>query len=107
MLTYEEGADRIGVHVDPGCRDAWRQEPYYTQIQKWAANAAKDNSQVVVWEGPVAIVVLPGREKNLGELPPGYVIVTAQRQDPTGTEYNAIALPPDDPRLKRDGDSDG
>ncbi|MDA0654229.1 MAG: hypothetical protein O2905_05725 [Proteobacteria bacterium] len=107
FLTFEEEANRLGVHVDPGRKDAWRAEPYFTQIRRWAATAAAaGEGQVVVWEGPVAIVILPGIEKKLGRVPAGHVIVTARRRGPLGIEYNAIAIPPDDPRLKRNKPAD-
>jgi hypothetical protein len=100
VLTYEEGPGRIGIHVDPDRPDAWRREPYYSRIRGWAEAAVRSDGQVIVWEGPSAIAVLPGREKKLGSVPAGHVIVYGQRSSAVGVEHDVIVVPPDDPRLK-------
>ena len=40
VLAYDEQhAPRLSVHVDPARPNAWREEPYYSQIKRWAVAA--------------------------------------------------------------------
>src|SRR5689334_24860136 len=50
---------RIAVYVDPAFPNKWRQEPYFTQIKKWATDHFVEQIQVVVYIKDRAIVVLP------------------------------------------------
>src|SRR5687767_4771453 len=42
VLDYEPHATRIVVHVDSGRSDAWRREPYYSEIKQWALRASQN-----------------------------------------------------------------
>ena len=72
------------MHVDPARPNAWRQEPYYSQIKRWAAAVAQ-RAQVIVWQGRSTIAVLPDRDQDLGEVRPDQYIVTSAKQGPRGT----------------------
>src|SRR3546814_9652946 len=37
VLYVSEGGSHIDVHVDPAYPEAWKLEPYYTQLRDWAA----------------------------------------------------------------------
>ena len=100
VLTYNRGPNRINVHVDPGRLDAWRKEPYLTQIRRWAHTAASTRGQVIVWEGPSAVAILPAGEKPLGRIPDGHLIVSAMRRTPAGSQPDILVVHGDDPRLK-------
>jgi hypothetical protein len=84
MVVSYESAARIAIHVDPGRPDGWRREPYYSEIKRWARAAAERQGQVIVWQGAVAIAVLPDRDKPLGALRADQLIVTVERQGPSG-----------------------
>jgi hypothetical protein len=105
MVVAYESASRLAIHVDPGRPDAWRREPYFSEIKRWARVAAAQRGQVVVWQGRDVIVVLPDREKNLGPLRADQLIVTTQKRVPAGIEWDAffvdgeaapVAAAPDD-----------
>lgn len=97
VLTLEKG-NLIGVHVDPDRPDAWRREPFHSQIQKWAADAATKKGQVVVWEGRNAVALLPSGEKHLGAVPAGHHIVFRTGKGPDGRRApDAVVMSPDDP----------
>jgi len=50
-----------------------------------------------------AVVILPGLEKNLGEVRDGQVLLATKRAGPAGVAWDVVALEPDDPMLKRLG----
>ena len=63
--TTKLNAPRLSVHVDPARPDSWRQEPYYSQIKRWAVAAVAQRGQVIVWQGRSTIAVLPDRDQDL------------------------------------------
>ena len=98
---YEENANRIVVFVDASRLDAWRREPYFSDLKNWAVDALSTRGQVVVCQGADTIVVLPDREKNLGRVRDDQLIVLAEVAGPTGPMLDALALNRDDPLLQR------
>ena len=58
VVTFEDHCNEILIHVDPDRPDAWRKEPYYSQIRRWAA-AATGGGKVIVWQGNTKIVIVP------------------------------------------------
>ncbi len=62
--------NRIVIHVDKDRRDAWRKEPFHSQIRRWAEQAMAARGEVVVWEGLDGIVVLPTGERRIGRSAP-------------------------------------
>jgi hypothetical protein len=98
VLAYEEThAPRLSVHVDPGRPSAWREEPYYSQIKRWAAAAVAKRGQVIVWQGRNTIAVLPDRDKDLGEVRPDQFIITQVKPGPRGTVLDVFVVDGDDP----------
>jgi hypothetical protein len=98
VISYEETyLPRLSVHVDPARPGAWREEPYYSQIKQWAVAAASARGQVIVWQGRKAIVVLPDREKDLGEVRTDQFILTTETMGPTGPTLDVMAVDADDP----------
>jgi hypothetical protein len=57
---------RIVIHVDKDRRDAWRKEPFQSQIRAWAQAAMAHQGEVLVFEGLEAVRVLPNGEQKLG-----------------------------------------
>jgi hypothetical protein len=85
------------VHVDPGRANVWREEPYFSQIKRFATAAASAHGQVIVWQGRKAIAVLPDREKDLGEVKADQIFVTTETAGPNGRIFDVIAVNADDP----------
>lgn len=101
VLAYDElHAPRLSVHVDPGRPNAWREEPYYAQIKRWAAAAAAKRGQVVVCLGARTIAVLPDRDKDLGEVRADQFIITSARPGPGGPTLDVFVVDKDDPRAR-------
>lgn len=84
LMTFEEDANRLVVHVDPATPQAWRREPYYSRIKAWAVEAAENLGQVLVWEGDQIVAVLPDREQHLGKVPDNMYILSTKVQTPLG-----------------------
>jgi hypothetical protein len=59
VVVTEAFAHSVVVHVDPDRPDAWREEPYYSQLCQWARTAADKNWQLIVWQGSRKIVLAP------------------------------------------------
>jgi len=57
IVVFDEHPYCVAIHVDPAFPDAWRKEPFYSQICRWARTAARRHAQVVVWQGDSKIIV--------------------------------------------------
>jgi hypothetical protein len=98
VLAYDEvHAPRLSVHVDPARPDAWRKEPYYSQIKRWAIAAAAQRGQVIVWQGRSTVAALPDRDKDLGEVRSDQFIITSTRQGPQDTTLDVFVVDGHDP----------
>lgn len=81
VLDFDPTGRTLRAHVDPARPDAWRAEPYYSQLKAWAR---VDRRRVIVIVRGRAIVVLPDRDVDLGVMAPDEVVVTEQRPTPAG-----------------------
>jgi hypothetical protein len=90
---------RLGVYVDPARPDIWKSEPFYSQLKQWALETISANRQVIVYVARRAIVILPNKDVDLGEVGPDEHIITTGHRGLSGIEYDAIKMKPDDPRL--------
>lgn len=73
VLTTSE--DGIEVRCDPGFPDAWRKEPFRSEVQQWAIAGETLDVTVVVISGARMILVTPEREFDLGIVRPDQRIV--------------------------------
>lgn len=99
VLDFEPHANRIVVHVDSGRNDAWKREPYYSEIKRWAVGASQNQGQVIVWQGLDAVAVLPDREINLGRVRSDQLIITSEKRTSTGITFDVILMERNDPRI--------
>jgi len=101
VLAYDEvGSPRLMIYVDPARAGVWREEPYYSQIKAWAAAATKTRGLVLVRQGPNVIVVLPDREKDVGNLGADQLVYVSHEMGPRGMTFDAIVVDRDDPRVR-------
>jgi hypothetical protein len=73
VLTTSE--DGIEVRCDPGYPDAWRKEPFHSEIRQWAISGETHDVTVVVIVGERMTLVTPEREFDLGIVRPDQRIV--------------------------------
>jgi hypothetical protein len=62
IVAFDEYPYAVAIHVDAASPDAWRKDPYFPQILRWARGAARSNARVVVWQGDSKIVIAPEQE---------------------------------------------
>jgi hypothetical protein len=97
LLLSSQGRT-LSVHVDPQRPDAWKRAPYYASMKQWAKEALPLGSQVAVWIGDRAIMILPDRDVDLGIVAPDEIAVTTRVAIPGGVRYEALKLKKSDPR---------
>jgi hypothetical protein len=69
MVVYPAPDGRsLAIHVDPRRPDAWRGEPYHSELRAWARQVMERDFQVVVFVGKRAIAILHDRDVDLGVL---------------------------------------
>jgi hypothetical protein len=73
VLTTSE--DGIEIRCDPGYPDAWRKEPFGSEIREWAISGETQDVTVVIISGQRMILVTPDREFDLGIVGPDERIV--------------------------------
>jgi hypothetical protein len=65
-LVLTTSQDGIEIRCDPGFPDAWRKEPYRSEIHKWAVSGEARDVTVLVITGEKMTLVTPDREFDLG-----------------------------------------
>ena len=80
LINFETAANRIVLHVDADRPGAWRAEPYFSTIRRWAGPAWKEGRLVLVWKGRELAVVLPDRVKELGVIAEDDILVPSMRE---------------------------
>ena len=67
IVTFNRRKSWLRIDVDPARPNAWRGEPYYSDLKRWARNAQRVNEHVVVVVGDTGTLVLPDGEKRLDD----------------------------------------
>ena len=100
VVLHPDGL-RIGAHVDPTRPGAWRREPYYSTLKRWARQAVATPGilgQVLVSVGKHTIVILPDRNVDVGIVEDDEVVITEGKPGPKGLSLNVFKTRRDDPR---------
>ncbi len=84
VLALDPVTRNMNVQVDPGQANAWRREPYYGQLKRWAAASIPKGRHVLVHLNKTTTVVLPDRDVPLGVLAPDDRIVSRPRMTAQG-----------------------
>jgi hypothetical protein len=100
ILVSELDGKRISAYVDPQRPDAWRKEPYYSQLKRWAILKAPEGVHVAVAVGRRIIMVFPDRDVDLGVAADDEILVTSEKMTPDGPRLEAFKVHKDDPRLQ-------
>jgi len=99
VIAPEYDGERLVIHVDPARPNAWREQPYYSDIKTWAALAARDLRQIVVSIGNRSIVILPEEDVDLGFVQDDERIVIGEVVENGRLRLRAMKIRADDPRL--------
>ena len=97
VVAFKPDGMEIIIHVDPGIPNAWRAEPYYSQIRSIAVRAAGTAYTVFVQIGRRIIAVFPDREVDLGVVAEDERI--AIQPEPGTGRLAAVKVKVDDPRI--------
>lgn len=100
VLVAELEGNRITAYTDPQRPDAWRREPYYSELKRWAEAAAPYRGQIVAATGRHMYMILPNKDVDLGIIGDDDLIVTGERTTPFGVELDAFTIKKDDPRAQ-------
>ena len=92
VLEIDVSTHRISVHVDAARKEAWKREPYYSDIKRWATNNALQNGWIMVYQGLDAIVVSANRDQNIGRIDPGQMISVVERFEDGGRVFDATVV---------------
>jgi hypothetical protein len=65
VVSFEEHANATVIYADAAYPGAWRRDPFYAQIRRWALEAAHKGGQLVVWQGDNKIVVSADGQAHL------------------------------------------
>ena len=95
VLALSTNGKRLTIFVDPDRRDAWRKEPYLSDIRGWARAAARNDGRVVVSQGAELIAITPAGESRLGTVEDGQIVIGRRGAD--GTTLDPIVVDRDDP----------
>ena len=97
VIALSTDGKRLTVFVDPDRHNAWRKEPFYADIKRWARAAAKNQSRVIISQGSNVISVTPDGETNLGAVDDGQLIIARRKPGSGGAETEHIVIDRDDP----------
>lgn len=84
VLSVESKTGFLVLQLDPGHANAWRQEPYHSQLRRWALQAQTNNRFLLVFNRRRATVVLPDGERDLGDLGPDVKLAVRERRSLAG-----------------------
>lgn len=99
VIVSELGGNRLAIRVDPARPNAWREEPYYSEIKHWARSADPTKMQIVVFIRNRAIVILPDEEVDLGLVGEDERIISGKVIENGRPRLRAMKLRIDDPRI--------
>jgi hypothetical protein len=100
-LVLELEGNRIGVHVDPQRPDAWKREPFYSSLKRWAAAAVQNHGEIVTYIGKRVHVIFPDRDVDLGIVGEDEIIVTGERAIAGTSRLEAYKMHKDDPGARK------
>jgi hypothetical protein len=99
VVAFKPDGKEIVFHVDPGVPNAWRSEPYYSEIRSLAGNAARTAYTIFVQIGRRMIAVFPDREVDLGVVAEDERIFIRELPGPGTGRRDAVKLKANDPRI--------
>jgi len=98
VLAAELDGQRLVALVHPDRPNAWRREPYYSQLKQWSRAAVEHRGQILVKIAGRCFVILPDEDVSLGLVADNEVVVSTYTPTANGMEITAMKLPRSDPR---------
>jgi Fe-S-cluster containining protein len=88
VITIDPISNYMLVQVDPGQPNAWRTEPYYSELRRFAAGLMQRNQLLIVFVGKKATALTPQGEVDLGILDGQDQIGMRLRMTPNGPVHD-------------------
>lgn len=70
LIRDERAEGFLCIDVDPARPDAWRAEPYLSQIRAWSRMTHEATGCLLVHAGPETWVIFPEEDMRLGDIGP-------------------------------------
>ena len=83
VLYFSANGQKLIARCDPGHPTAWRREPLYGQLKRWAARGWAEHVLVTPMVGDRTWVLTPNHEVDLGVVDPGARLAIAEQPDGT------------------------
>jgi hypothetical protein len=96
IYLRDGGATKLVVHVDSGSPLAWKNEPYYSQLKRWAQKLIEQGGIVNVYVRNRVIAILPDKDVDLGPMTFGDRISVHKKRSGIGWEYDVRKEPATD-----------
>ena len=88
VMSIEPLSRYMLVQVDPGQPKSWRQEPYYSQFQRWAEAMLPLKRLVIVFNNKHGTVITAQGEMDLGIMGPEDRLNITTRMTQSGPVYD-------------------
>jgi len=103
VMSIDDGGRRIIARADPAYPNAWRQEPVYGQLKRWAADSWFKGRTIWAMVGRHMWLIAPNEDVDIGEThersplayqqgSDGSIKVTVLPPLPEGEEYDPAAV---------------
>jgi hypothetical protein len=79
LVIWSDTARRIIIDPDPDDPEAFRREPFWSQIRVWSERDTADWHEVLIRVGDRVLMVFPEGEVDLGRMQPGRQIDSGYR----------------------------
>ncbi len=89
VLVIDEAGLRMSAYVDSQRPNAWKSEPYYSQLKQWSRNSLAKGGQVVASVNRHAYLIMPNEDIDLGILAEDDVVEITGERDVAGTRFTA------------------
>ena len=81
LVIRADGSEMaVAVDVDSAYPNAWRKEPFYSEIKQWSRIAWGGKGRVVVYVGDRAWVIFPEEDLSVGKVQPGDYLYCGYRR---------------------------
>jgi hypothetical protein len=96
LLSLDGSGAGLWVHVDATAPTAWRREPYYSTIRRWAEAIRSNAGYVAVCIGARVLAMFPEEELEIGQVEPDARLKVGYRYDPGGVRRPLVIAPEPD-----------
>ncbi len=87
----------IHVQVDPGFPQAWRREPYLSDMKRWAEQLLPNARHLIIFVNSKAILMMPSGPTEIGSMSPDTGFFVRERYTASGKVYEVEKLDPSMP----------